>query len=246
MGLYQKFILPRLIDMAMRNKEVAARRAQLIPKASGVVLEVGIGSGLNLPFFPRTITHLAGVDPSAELLSLARRKLGGVSFPVALFCRSAEELPFHERSFDTVVLTWTLCSIADPTQALAEVKRVLKPDGRLLFVEHGLSSDAKVQKWQHRLTSGVEAHRWRLSPQSKDRRPYPSSWLLHCRAADALPSGAEGNDLHLPGDCMSRLIGPSFLQAPGLCQSSKSRNTRAEALLVPGIHTASRFNQSDQ
>jgi ubiquinone/menaquinone biosynthesis C-methylase UbiE len=152
MGLYQKFILPRLIDMAMRNKEVAARRAQLIPKASGVVLEVGIGSGLNLPFFPRTITHLAGVDPSAELLSLARRKLGGVSFPVALFCRSAEELPFHERSFDTVVLTWTLCSIADPTQALAEVKRVLKPDGRLLFVEHGLSSDAKVQKWQHRLT----------------------------------------------------------------------------------------------
>jgi ubiquinone/menaquinone biosynthesis C-methylase UbiE len=152
MGLYQKFILPRLIDMAMRNKEVAARRAQLIPKASGVVLEVGIGSGLNLPFFLRTITHLAGVDPSAELLSLARRKLGGVSFPVALFCRSAEELPFHERSFDTVVLTWTLCSIADPTQALAEVKRVLKPDGRLLFVEHGLSSDAKVQKWQHRLT----------------------------------------------------------------------------------------------
>jgi hypothetical protein len=87
MGLYQKFVLPRLIDVAMRNKEVAARRAEPIPKASGVVLEIGIGSGLNLPFFPGTITRLAGVDPSAELLSMARPKLGGVSFPVELFCR---------------------------------------------------------------------------------------------------------------------------------------------------------------
>ena len=83
---------------------------------------------------------------------MARRKLGGVLFPVELFCRSADELPFDEQSFDAVVMTWTLCSIADPTQTLAEVKRVLKPDGRLLFVEHGLSSDAKVQEWQHRLT----------------------------------------------------------------------------------------------
>ena len=152
MGLYQKFVLPRLIDVAMRQKEVAVRRRELIPRASGAVLEIGIGSGLNLPFFPGTITHLAGVDPSAELLSMARRKLGGVSFPVELFCRSAEELPFDDGSFDTVVVTWTLCSIPHPVRALAEIKRVLKPDGRLLFVEHGLSPDPKVQAWQHRLT----------------------------------------------------------------------------------------------
>ena len=152
MGLYQKFVLPRLIDVAMRNKEVAARRAELIPKASGAVLEIGIGSGLNLPFFPGTITRLAGVDPSAELLNMARPKLGGVSFPVELFCRSAEDLPFDDRSFDTAVLTWTLCSIPHPQRALAEIKRVLRPDGRLLFVEHGLSTDPKVQVWQHRLT----------------------------------------------------------------------------------------------
>ena len=152
MGLYQKFVLPRLIDVAMRNKEVAARRAELVPKASGAVLEIGIGSGLNLPFFPRAITRLVGVDPSAELLSMARPKLAGVSFAVELFCRSAEDLPFDDRSFDTAVLTWTLCSIPHPHRALAEIKRVLKPDGRLLFIEHGLSPDPKVQAWQHRLT----------------------------------------------------------------------------------------------
>jgi ubiquinone/menaquinone biosynthesis C-methylase UbiE len=152
MGLYQKFFLPRLIDTAMRQKEVAVRRRELIPRASGAVLEIGIGSGLNLPLFPGTITHLAGVDPSAELLSMARRKLGGVMFPVELFCRSAEELLFDDGSFDTVVVTWTLCSIPHPVRALAEIKRVLKPDGRLLFVEHGLSPDAKVQAWQHRIT----------------------------------------------------------------------------------------------
>jgi ubiquinone/menaquinone biosynthesis C-methylase UbiE len=152
MGLYRKFILPRLIDAAMRDQAAAARRVELIPKASGAVLEVGIGSGLNLPVYPRAITHLTGVDPSAELLSMARRKLGALPFPVDLFCQSAEQLPFDDESFDTAVVTWTLCSIPDPMQALGEVKRVLKSDGQLLFVEHGLSCDPKVQAWQHRLT----------------------------------------------------------------------------------------------
>lgn len=152
MGLYRRFILPRLIEVAMNNKEVAARRAELIPKASGAVLEIGIGSGLNLPFLPRAITRLAGVDPSAELLRMARPKLGDVSFPVELLCQSAEDLPFDDRSFDTAVVTWTLCSIPHPERALAEIKRVLRSDGRLLFIEHGLSTDPKVQVWQHRLT----------------------------------------------------------------------------------------------
>ncbi len=152
MGLYQKFVLPRLIDVAMRNKEVSARRAELIPKASGAVLEIGIGSGLNLSFYPSDITHLSGVDSSPELLRMARRKLDASPYRVELFCRSAEELLFRDASFDTVVLTWTLCSIPHPLRALAEIRRVLKPDGRLLFVEHGLSPDPKVQAWQHRLT----------------------------------------------------------------------------------------------
>jgi ubiquinone/menaquinone biosynthesis C-methylase UbiE len=152
MGFYRRLILPRLIDVAMRDKALAVRRAELISKAAGAVVEVGIGSGLNLPVYPSAITHLTGVDPSSELLSIARRKLTVLAFPVDLFCQSAEELPFDDRSFDTAVVTWTLCSITNPMLALAEVKRVLRSDGRLLFVEHGLSSDPKVQVWQHRLT----------------------------------------------------------------------------------------------
>src|SRR5262245_11498140 len=152
MGFYQRFILPRLIDAAMKNKDVTARRRELIPKASGAVLEIGVGSGLNLPFYSADVTRLAAVDPSPQLLSMARQKLSHLRFPVDLSCRGAEELPYDDRSFDTAILTWTLCSIADPHQALIEVKRVLRPEGRLLFVEHGLSSDPRVQKWQHRLT----------------------------------------------------------------------------------------------
>src|SRR5262245_7499496 len=152
MGLYQRFVLPRLIDTAMRNKEVTARRAELIPKASGAVLEIGIGSGLNLPFYPSSVTHVFAVDSSPELLSMAHRKLNALTYPVELLCGSAEQLMLDDRSLDTVVLTWTLCSIQHPQRALAEIKRVLKPDGRLLFIEHGLSPDPKVQEWQHRLT----------------------------------------------------------------------------------------------
>jgi len=152
MGFYRGFILPRLIDAAMKNKDVTARRRELIPKASGAVLEIGMGSGLNLPFYSSGVTRLAAVEPSPQLLSMARQKLSNLSFPVDLSCRGGEELPFDDLSFDTAVLTWTLCSVADPIRALAEIRRVLKPDGRLLFVEHGLSVDPKVQEWQHWLT----------------------------------------------------------------------------------------------
>src|SRR5262245_35030773 len=151
MGLYRRFILPPLINLAMRNEVVTARRAELIPQASGVVLEVGIGSGLNLPFYSSAVASLYGVDPSAELLAMARKKVDGVAFPVELVCRSAEQLPVGGGSIDTVVTTWTLCSIPDPVGALREMKRVLKPDGRLLFVEHGFCPDPAVHVWQNRL-----------------------------------------------------------------------------------------------
>jgi ubiquinone/menaquinone biosynthesis C-methylase UbiE len=151
MGLYRRLVLPRLIDLAMRDKAAAARRAALVPRAAGAVLEVGIGSGLNLPWYSSAVTHLRGVDPSAELLAMARRKVDRVAFPVELVRESAERLPVDSGSIDTVVTTWTLCSIPDPLKALQEMRRVLKPGGRLLFVEHGASPDATVRAWQRRI-----------------------------------------------------------------------------------------------
>jgi ubiquinone/menaquinone biosynthesis C-methylase UbiE len=151
MGFYRDRVIPRMIDLTMRNKEAARCRAKTIPAASGRVIEIGIGSGLNLPFYSREVQALYGVEPSVRLLGMARRRLGALSFPVELLNRSAEDLPFEDRSIDTAVSTWVLCSIPDPLRVLGEIKRVLKPDGRMLFIEHGLAPDRRVRTWQERL-----------------------------------------------------------------------------------------------
>lgn len=151
MGFYQRFILPRLIDLAMGNHLVARYRQQAVPAARGRVLEIGIGSGLNLPFYGPEVTQLFGLDPSPRLLEMADGRIDGAPFPVELVQGEAEEIPMESRSVDTLVSTWSLCSIAGIDQALSEMRRVLKPDGRLIFVEHGLAPDAGIRRWQHRL-----------------------------------------------------------------------------------------------
>ena len=151
MSFYARRILPPLIDLSMRNKEATRFRARLVPNATGVTLEVGVGSGLNLPFYSERVTRLFAVDPSVELLRMAKKKSGATPFPVAFLAQSGEELPIEQESIDTVVLTYTLCSIPDPAKAMRELRRVLKPSGELLFAEHGLSRDAAVQRWQRRL-----------------------------------------------------------------------------------------------
>ena len=153
MGLYAKYCLPRLIDLAMKNKETARLRAAWIPQARGEVLEIGIGSGLNLPFYSADVPHIYGVEPSAELRQMASKKTVPASIHVELLPQSAEEpLPLPEASIDTIVTTWTLCSIADPSKALQQMSRALKKNGRLIFVEHGSSPDPGVARWQDRLT----------------------------------------------------------------------------------------------
>lgn len=156
MGPYAKYVLPRIIDLAMRNKETVRLRAAWIPHARGEVLEAGIGSGLNLPFYSDDVQRVYGVDPSMELQRMARRK--GLAEPdrVEFLLQSAEDrLPIPDESIDTVVITWTLCSIADAPRALLEMNRVLKHDERLIFVEHGRSSDPGVALWQERITPPV-------------------------------------------------------------------------------------------
>ena len=153
MGLYAKYVLPHIIDLAMRNKEIARLRAAWIPHARGEVLEAGIGSGLNLPFYSPQVQHVYGVDPSLELQRIARKRLPAARFQIEFLPQSAEKaLPLADASIDTIVITWTLCSIPNALQALLQIKRLLKPDGRLLFLEHGRAPDRRVVAWQDRLT----------------------------------------------------------------------------------------------
>jgi ubiquinone/menaquinone biosynthesis C-methylase UbiE len=152
LGLYQRLIVPRLINAAMRNQRLVPLRERQVAEARGRVLEIGIGSGLNLPFYRRDIEAVVGIDPSLELLKMARRHTAWLHFPVKLLHGPAEALPLEDGSVDSVVLTWTLCSVADPGQVLAEARRVLQPDGALIFVEHGQAPEAGVRRWQDRLT----------------------------------------------------------------------------------------------
>ncbi len=150
MSLYDNWILPSVLDIVMRNKEVTRYRSALVPDARGAVLEVGIGSGLNLPFYGAQVERLYAIDPSESLLRIARRRARSAPFPVEFFARCAEAIPIEDHCVDTVLTTFTLCTIADPLAALHEMRRVLKPTGRLLFAEHGFAPDPSVQRWQHR------------------------------------------------------------------------------------------------
>jgi ubiquinone/menaquinone biosynthesis C-methylase UbiE len=152
-GFYARHILPRIIDLAMRNRETARLRSTWIPQARGDVLEVGIGSGLNLPFYSSEVKRVYGVDPSLELQQMARKRAAGRPVNVEFLSQSAEEpIPLPDESVDTIVMTWTLCSIANAPNALEQMKRVLKPTGHLVFVEHGRAPDRGVAVWQDRLT----------------------------------------------------------------------------------------------
>ena len=151
MRIYERWILPWLIDMAMRNEDLSAYRRRVLMRARGSVLEIGIGSGLNLPLYPATAEQIIGLDPSAELLARAERRSRASRPHLHLIRASAESIPLSGHVIDSVVMTWTLCSIPDALRGLREIHRVLKPSGELLFVEHGLAPEADIQKWQHRL-----------------------------------------------------------------------------------------------
>jgi ubiquinone/menaquinone biosynthesis C-methylase UbiE len=152
MGVYERWVLPRLLDLAMRNRLLDHYRGRTIETARGLVLEIGVGSGLNLRFYSRAVDRVSGIDLSPELVRLAHERTADAVVPVSLVRASAEHLPYAVAVFDTIVITWTLCSIANPIAALIEMRRVLKPGGQFLFVEHGLSPEVRIARWQHWLT----------------------------------------------------------------------------------------------
>jgi ubiquinone/menaquinone biosynthesis C-methylase UbiE len=152
MRYYEQRVLPHVIDWSMRRRTFNAYRRRIVGQAAGCVLEIGVGSGLNLPFYGSAVVHVIGIDPSPGLLSIGLEAGGAASPSLALLQGSAEAIPLENECVDTVVSTWTLCSIPNVSRALEEIRRVLRKDGRFLFVEHGLSPDRRVSGWQNRLT----------------------------------------------------------------------------------------------
>lgn len=149
MGLYNKYILPKFINCACGSKPINYQRDKLVPYAKGVVLDIGIGSGLNIPFYNiSNINHLYGLDPSPELLEIAKKVAKTNKLEIEFLECGAESIPLPNNSIDTIVITYTMCTIPDISLSSAEMLRVLKPNGRLLFCEHGLAPDERVAKWQ--------------------------------------------------------------------------------------------------
>ncbi len=150
-SFYEKHILPPILDFACSMPPMKSLRQRYVSRARGKVLEMGIGSGLNLAYYGSDISSVTGVDPAEELTTKAQKRAANISASVDVLGVSGEALPCDSDSFDTVVCTWTMCSIPDPTPAVAEMRRVLKPGGKMIFIEHGLADDAGVAKWQRRI-----------------------------------------------------------------------------------------------
>ena len=152
MGLYDKYILPKFLNCACGSKPINYQRQKVVPLAKGKVLDIGIGSGLNIPFYNSDqIDKVIGIDPSHELIELAKELANNSKASIELVIGSAESIPYPDNFFDTVLVTYTMCTIPNVAIANKEMWRVLKDDGRLIFCEHGLAPDKKISKWQNRI-----------------------------------------------------------------------------------------------
>ena len=152
---YERHLLPWLLDLACGLRPFSRQRQKVVPLATGRVLEIGIGTGLNFRYYDKAgLAQVIGLDPGVEMHPLARKRASAAGIGVQLVGLSAERIPFDDGAFDTVLTTYTLCTIPDPAAALREMRRVLKPGGRLIFCEHGLARDASVRTWQRRMTPG--------------------------------------------------------------------------------------------
>ena len=151
MGVYSKHVLPRILDVACDSKESHPQRRRVCEGLAGDVVEIGFGSGLNVPFYPPAVTQVTAVEPADVGWKLAGKRLRETRVPIHRAGLDAGSLPFPDDRFDAALSTWTMCTIPDIATAVRELRRVLKPEGTLHFVEHGLAPDESVRRWQHRL-----------------------------------------------------------------------------------------------
>jgi ubiquinone/menaquinone biosynthesis C-methylase UbiE len=158
MGLYDRYVLPRLLNAAMSAKPIRYQRKKVVPRAQGRVLEVGFGAGHNLPFYDATkVTHLWALEPSAQMRERAAERVAASPLQIEFIDLPGEEIPLDAEAADTILITYTLCTIPDVMKALGEMRRVLKPSGKMIFCEHGEAPDESVRRWQRRLTPAWKA-----------------------------------------------------------------------------------------
>jgi ubiquinone/menaquinone biosynthesis C-methylase UbiE len=158
MGLYDHYVLPRLLNAAMSAKPIRYQRRKVVPRAEGRVLEVGFGAGHNLPFYDVSkVTHLWALEPSAEMRERAAERVTETTIPFEFIDLPSEKIPLDAEAADTILITYTLCTIPDVMKALGEMRRVLKPSGKMIFCEHGEAPDESVRRWQRRLTPAWKA-----------------------------------------------------------------------------------------
>ena len=149
---YENYVLPKMLDCCCSTKPISYQRKKIVPEASGTVLEIGIGSGLNIPYYQKSrVNKVIGLEPSEQLCKMAKKTADDNNFSIDFLVNGAEEIELPSNSIDTILLTYTLCSIPEPYIALKEIMRVMKSDGRILFCEHGIAPDEVVQKWQNRI-----------------------------------------------------------------------------------------------
>ena len=150
--VYENYVLPKMLDCCCSTKPISYQRKKIVPEASGTILEIGIGSGLNIPYYQKSkINKVIGLEPSEQLCKMAKKTADDNNFSIDFLVNGAEEIELPSNSIDTILLTYTLCSIPEPYIALKEIMRVMKSDGRILFCEHGIAPDEVVQKWQNRI-----------------------------------------------------------------------------------------------
>ncbi len=151
-GLWSRRVFPALMDFFCRDSRIAPLRREALATARGDVLEIGFGTGLNLRYYPEAVAKVIAIEPNVGMGKRAAKRIGESARKVELVHLEGEKLPLPDASVDTAVSTFTLCSVRDPAAVLSEIRRVLKPEGRFLFLEHGLADDPRIAKWQHRLT----------------------------------------------------------------------------------------------
>lgn len=204
-NIWEKYAVPRIIKFACSQPAVMKDRSEIVPKAQGNVLELGCGGGINLQFYDRTkIDKLTGLDPSAELLDYTRQEAKTLGFKMDILDGVGEAMPFADDSFDTVLTTFTLCSVQEGKQVLKEMRRVLKPGGKILFLEHGRAPDKGPEKWQQRIepvwkhiAGGCHLHRpvsklfeaegFALNEQGGHYAPKTPRWLGWMEFGEARP-----------------------------------------------------------